>query len=144
MPLIAFENVVKKFNGVTVLDGLSFSVEPGEIFCIVGRSGTGKSVALKHIVRLLSPTSGRVLFEGKDVSASCGKELSHIRSRIGYLFQSGALLAWMTVWDNVALPLRETTALSEDEIAQRTAEALAAVGLTNAAEKSFPEGKTVV
>ena len=135
MPLIAFENVVKKFNGVTVLDGLSFSVEPGEIFCIVGRSGTGKSVALKHIVRLLSPTSGRVLFEGKDVSASCGKELSHIRSRIGYLFQSGALLAWMTVWDNVALPLRETTALSEDEIAQRTAEALAAVGLTNAAEK---------
>ena len=135
MPLVAFENVVKKFNGATVLDGLSFSVEAGEIFCIVGPSGTGKSVTLKHIVRLLTPTSGRILLDGTDVAASSGAELMGIRGRIGYLFQSGALLAWMTVQDNVALPLRETTHLSEEEISRRTQEALAAVGLSDAAAK---------
>ncbi len=137
MPFISFENVVKKFNGVPVLNGLSFSVEKGEVFCIVGPSGTGKSVTLKHIVRLLTPTAGRILFEGTDVTAASGKELEGIRSRMGYLFQSGALLAWMTVRDNVALPLRETTNLSEEEIAARVEDALAAVGLTDAAEK-FP------
>lgn len=137
MPFISFENVVKKFNGVPVLNGLNFSVEKGEVFCIVGPSGTGKSVTLKHIVRLLTPTAGRILFEGTDVTAASGKELEGIRSRIGYLFQSGALLAWMTVRDNVALPLRETTNLSEEEIAARVEDALAAVGLTDAAEK-FP------
>ena len=137
MPFISFENVVKKFNGVPVLNGLNFSVEKGEVFCIVGPSGTGKSVTLKHIVRLLTPTAGRILFEGTDVTAASGKELEGIRSRIGYLFQSGALLAWMTVRDNVALPLRETTNLSEKEIAVRVEDALAAVGLTDAAEK-FP------
>lgn len=137
MPFISFENVVKKFNGVPVLNGLNFSVEKGEVFCIVGPSGTGKSVTLKHIVRLLTPTAGRILFEGTDVTAASGKELEGIRSRIGYLFQSGALLAWMTVRDNVALPLRETTNLSEKEIAARVEDALAAVGLTDAAEK-FP------
>ena len=137
MPFISFENVVKKFNGVPVLNGLNFSVEKGEVFCIVGPSGTGKSVTLKHIVRLLTPTAGRILFEGTDVTAAAGKELEGIRSRIGYLFQSGALLAWMTVRDNVALPLRETTNLSEEEIAARVEDALAAVGLTDAAEK-FP------
>ena len=137
MPFISFENVVKKFNGVPVLNGLNFSVEKGEVFCIVGPSGTGKSVTLKHIVRLLTPTAGRILFEGIDVTAASGKELEGIRSRIGYLFQSGALLAWMTVRDNVALPLRETTNLSEEEIAARVEDALAAVGLTDAAGK-FP------
>ncbi len=137
MSFISFENVVKKFNGVPVLNGLSFSIEKGEVFCIVGPSGTGKSVTLKHIVRLLTPTAGRILFEGIDVTAASGKELDGIRSRIGYLFQSGALLAWMTVRDNVALPLRETTNLSEEEIAVRVEDALAAVGLTDAAEK-FP------
>ncbi len=137
MSFISFENVVKKFNGVPVLNGLSFSIEKGEVFCIVGPSGTGKSVTLKHIVRLLTPTAGRILFEGIDVTAASGKELEGIRSRIGYLFQSGALLAWMTVRDNVALPLRETTNLSEDEISVRVEDALAAVGLTDAAEK-FP------
>lgn len=137
MSFISFENVVKKFNGVPVLNGLSFSIEKGEVFCIVGPSGTGKSVTLKHIVRLLTPTAGRILFEGIDVTAASGKELEGIRSRIGYLFQSGALLAWMTVRDNVALPLRETTNLSEEEISVRVEDALAAVGLTDAAEK-FP------
>lgn len=120
MSAIRFENVTKSFDGVKVLDGLSFAVEPGEILAVVGPSGTGKSVTLKHIVGLLHPDAGTV------ETAS---------GRIGYLFQSGALLAWMSVWDNVALPLRETTRLSEEEIAHKVDAALAAVGLTAAADR---------
>jgi len=117
---IRFDQVTKRFGGSAVLDGLSFSVARGETFVIIGPSGTGKSVTLKHIVGLLEPDSGTVW------SAS---------ERIGYLFQSGALLAWMTVWDNVALPLVETTRLSEAEIERKVGEALAAVGLSDAADR---------
>ena len=135
MSLIAFENVTKKFGGTAVLDGLSFGVEKGEVLAVVGPSGTGKSVTLKHIVRLLTPTSGRVVFDGVDTARCTSRELAALRRRIGYLFQGGALLAWMTVAENVALPLVETTALADDEIDRRVAAALAAVELTDAAEK---------
>lgn len=135
MSLITFENVTKRFNGRAVLDGLSFSGEKGEILAIVGPSGTGKSVTLKHLVRLIEPDEGRILFDGTDV-VSCGAaELAAIRSRIGYLFQGGALLAWLTVAENVALPLRECTDLDEAEIGRRVAAALADVELTDAADK---------
>ena len=135
MSLIAFENVTKKFGGTAVLDGLSFGVEKGEVLAVVGPSGTGKSVTLKHIVRLLTPTAGRVVFDGVDTARCSSRELAALRRRIGYLFQGGALLAWMTVAENVALPLVETTALADDEIDRRVAAALAAVELTDAAEK---------
>lgn len=118
--VIRFENVSKRFGETVVLDGLSFEVKKGELFVIAGPSGTGKSVTLKHIVGLVAPDSGTVETRAK---------------RIGYLFQSGALLAWMTIWDNVALPLRETTRLTEAEIERKVNEALAAVGLSDAAEK---------
>lgn len=121
MSVISFDCVRKSFGDHVVLDGLSFAVERGEIFAIVGASGAGKSVALKHIVGLVAPDSGEVRVDG-----AC---------RIGYLFQSGALLAWMNVHDNVALPLRETTSLSPDEIDRRVAAALEAVGLSDAAER---------
>ncbi len=135
MSLITFENVTKRFNGRAVLDGLTFSVEKGEILAIVGPSGTGKSVTLKHLVRLIEPDEGRILFDGIDV-VSCGAaELAAIRSRIGYLFQGGALLAWLTVAENIALPLRECTDLDEAEIGRRVAAALADVELTDAADK---------
>ncbi len=133
--LIRFDNVVKKFDGASVLGGLSFSVAKGEVLCIVGPSGTGKSVTLKHLVRLLTPTSGQVLVDGTDVAACDDKTLEKIRRRIGYLFQGGALLAWMTVAENVALPLEECTDFSDEEIDKRVAEALASVELTSAAEK---------
>jgi len=120
MNVIEFENVTKSFGGVNVLDGLSFSVEKGEIFVILGPSGTGKSVTLKHIVGLLEPDSG---------------EVRTTAEHIGYLFQSGALLAWMTVAENVALPLRETTRLTEREIESKVEDALNAVGLLDAADK---------
>lgn len=118
--VIEFRNVVKRFGEAVVLDGLSFSVERGEILAVVGPSGTGKSVTLKHIVGLLEPDAG---------------EVTVATDRIGYLFQSGALLAWKTVWENVALPLVETTRLRADEIDRRVAAALKAVGLEDAAEK---------
>ena len=135
MALVEFQNVVKKFNGSAVLDGLSFTVEKGEVLCVVGPSGTGKSVTLKHLVRLLTPTSGRVLFDGIDVASCDDRTLESVRRRIGYLFQGGALLAWMTVAENVALPLEECTGLGEAEIAERVAKALESVELTAAAEK---------
>lgn len=123
MSEIEFENVKKSFGGIKVLDGVSFKVEQGEILSIVGPSGTGKSVTLKHIVGLIEPDSGTVSVQSK---------------KIGYLFQSGALMAWLTVAENVALPLVETTSLSEEEIDWRVAAALAAVGLSDAADK-YPE-----
>ena len=118
--MIAFRNVVKRFGEAAVLDGLTFDVEKGEILAVVGPSGTGKSVTLKHVVGLLEPDAG---------------EVTVATDRIGYLFQSGALLAWKTVWENVALPLVETTRLKAGEIDRRVAAALAAVGLADDAAK---------
>ena len=80
--LIEFRDVVKKFNGVPVLDGVTFGVEKGEVLCVVGPSGTGKSVTLKHLVRLLTPTSGQVLVDGVDVAACSDSELVKVRDRI--------------------------------------------------------------
>ena len=133
--LIEFRDVVKRFNGVPVLNGVSFAVEKGEVLCIVGPSGTGKSVTLKHLVRLLTPTSGQVLVGGVDVAACSDSELVKVRDRIGYLFQGGALLAWMTVSENVALPLEECTRLYDREISERVRAALRAVELLHASEK---------
>ena len=119
--MIRFDNVFKSFDGMQVLADVSFDVAAGEILAIVGPSGTGKSVTLKHVVGLLTPDSGTVTVKDG--------------ARIGYLFQGGALLAWLTVRENVALPLKETTKLPEDEITRLTDEALRAVGLEESAEK---------
>ena len=119
--MIRFTDVYKTFDGKQVLAGVTFSVAAGEILAIVGPSGTGKSVTLKHIVGLLEPDAGTV-----EVRPG---------ARIGYLFQSGALLAWLTVRENIALPLTETTKMSADEVTRLTDEALAAVGLLEAADK---------
>lgn len=133
--MIRFEQVCKSFGRKRVLDGLSFDIAKGEVFVIVGPSGTGKSVALKHMVRLLTPDEGSVWVGDDLVSEADGRELESIRERFGYLFQGGALLAWMNVADNVALPLREKTRLSEEEIARKVHETLAMVGLENDGEK---------
>lgn len=135
--MIRFENVTKRFGSRTVLDDVSYEIEKGEIFTIVGPSGTGKSVSLKHMIRLLTPTSGRVWVGDDCVSEAAGRDLSRIRSRFGYLFQSGALLAWMDVYDNIALPLREKTRLTEGEIERRVMDALEKVGLEKDGAK-FP------
>jgi phospholipid/cholesterol/gamma-HCH transport system ATP-binding protein len=117
---IEFKNVYKSFGDDKILDGVSFAVEKGEIFSIVGPSGTGKSVTLKHIVGLLSPDDGEIEVKS---------------DKIGYLFQGGALMAWLTVAENVALPLVETTSLSREKIDAKVEAALSAVGLSDAADK---------
>ena len=133
--MIRFDNVVKRFDGRAVLDGVSFEIAKGEVLAVVGPSGTGKSVTLKHLVRLLTPTSGSVWLEDVEISAATGEELERIRERFGYLFQGGALLGWLTVAENVALPLREKTDLSPEEINARVEEAHKAVELTAAADR---------
>jgi phospholipid/cholesterol/gamma-HCH transport system ATP-binding protein len=133
--MIRFEHVTKAFGQQVVLNDISFEIEKGEIFAIVGPSGTGKSVTLKHMVQLLSPTSGEVWIGEDHVSVAESSELSRIRSRFGYLFQSSALLAWMTVFDNVALPLIENNNLPHDTVCDRVRDALEKVGLEDAGDK---------
>ena len=130
--MIRFENVTKRLGTRNVLDGLNLQVERGETFVICGPSGMGKSVTLKHMIRLLTPDRGRVMVGEDCVSESRGRELERIRSRFGMLFQSGALLQWLSVADNVALPLREHTSKSEEEIDRLVREKLRMVGLEEA------------
>ncbi|NQU39316.1 MAG: ATP-binding cassette domain-containing protein [Lentisphaerae bacterium] len=127
--MIRFENVTKVLGGRNVLNGVDFEIERGETFVIVGASGAGKSVTLKHMVRLMTPDDGRVMVGDDDISAAFGADLSRIRNRFGYLFQSAALLAWLSVAENVALPLREKQSLSEEEMMERVNKTLAMVGL---------------
>lgn len=133
--MIVFDHVTKQFAGRKVLDDLSVTIAKGEVFTIVGPSGTGKSVTLKHIVRLLTPSSGTVRVDGADVNALSGKSLNQLRMRCGYLFQSGALLGWMSVAENIALPLRETTRMKEGAIRERVEEVLRLVGLDEDGDK---------
>ena len=135
--MIKFDHVTKRFGSKCVLDDVSYEIAKGEVFCIVGPSGTGKSVSLKHMIRLLTPTSGEVWVGDDCVSRASSSDLPRIRSRFGYLFQSAALLAWMSVYENVALPLREKTAFSESEIDEKVRKALDQVGLGKEGE-SYP------
>ncbi len=133
--ILRFEKVTKAFGGRLVLDGMDFSIARGETFVIVGPSGTGKSVTLKHMVRLLTPDDGRVYVGDACINEATGSELEALRERFGYLFQGGALLAWLSVGENIALPLREKTSLSEDEIQARVAETLEMVEMGGDADK---------
>ena len=135
--MIRFSNVTKKFGTRRVLDDLSLDIAKGELLVLAGPSGTGKSVLLKHCVGLLRPDAGEVWVGDDDVASAYGKKLAAIRARFGYLFQNGALLGWLNVFENVALPLRERTRLGDREITARVHDALAKVGLENDGEK-FP------
>lgn len=127
--MIELIDVSKNFGGMQVLDHMSLSVEKGETKVIIGRSGVGKSVTLKHIVRLLEPDGGQVRVDGKDVLALRGKELNELHMQIGMVFQGGALFDSLTVGENVGFILREHTHLKTSEIAKRVEESLALVGL---------------
>ena len=133
--MIRFENVTKRFGAKTVLDGIRYEIRRGETFVIVGRSGAGKSVSLRHMIRLLTPDAGRVWVGDDCVSEASGKQLERILGRFGVLFQSAALLQWLNVEDNVCLPLRQTTHLPDDEVRARAAEKLAMVGLEGVGDK---------
>ncbi|HYT04836.1 MAG TPA: ABC transporter ATP-binding protein [Gemmatimonadales bacterium] len=134
--MIRFQDVYKAFEGKAVLAGLTLDVPDGETVVIIGYSGTGKSVALKHVVGLLQPDAGDVNVDGRAVSTLDRAGLTALRREIGFVFQFAALFDSMTVFDNVALGLRRR-GLSDEEIADRVREALALVDLTGA-EATMP------
>lgn len=133
--MIQLDRVTKILGSRRVLDGVSLEVRKGETMVIVGPSGTGKSVTLKHMVRLMTPDEGQVRVDGQVVSEASGAALERIRDKFGVLFQGGALLEWLNVAENVALPLREKTRLGESEIEAKVVEKLAMVGLEQDMEK---------
>jgi phospholipid/cholesterol/gamma-HCH transport system ATP-binding protein len=130
---IELRDVAKSFGARRVLDGLSLTVARGTNYVLMGRSGTGKSVTLKHVIGVLKPDRGTVLVDGLDVASLHHKELMTLRKRIGYLFQNGALINWLTVAENVALPLREHARIGSAELAERVQEVLRVVGMHEAA-----------
>ncbi len=132
--MIEFQDLRKAFDGRPVLDGFTLRVPDGETTVIIGYSGTGKSVALKHVVGLLQPDAGDVIVDGRAVATLERAALTALRREIGFVFQFAALFDSMSVFDNVALGLRRRD-LSDDEIAARVREALALVDLTGAEER---------
>ncbi|HEX9794713.1 MAG TPA: ATP-binding cassette domain-containing protein [Planctomycetota bacterium] len=135
--MIELRDVHKSFGAQKVLDGVSFLVPEGQSLVIMGPSGSGKSVMLKHLIGLLRPDRGEVLVDGHSVPDLSAGELSELRREMGYLFQHSALINWLNVFENMALPLRETTALDKATVDARVDKVLHLVGLEGA-EKKFP------
>ena len=131
--MIELHDVAKSFGVRRVLDGLTLQVPKGKTYVLMGRSGTGKSVTLKHVIGVLKPDRGTVLVDGLDVAHLQQHELMNLRKRIGYLFQNGALINWLTVAENVALPLREHARLGSDDLTARVMEVLRVVGMAESA-----------
>src|SRR5689334_5530016 len=135
--MIQLIDVHKSFGPKRVLDGFTLDVVEGETMVIIGYSGTGKSVAIKHIVGLLEPDSGTVFVDGLEVPKLKRRELYELRARIGYVFQFAALFDSLTIGDNVAMGLRKQGTLDERQITERVNETLELVDLPNVAPR-FP------
>ena len=129
MNAVRFDHVSKAFGTRKVLDDLSFEIPKGQAFCLLGRSGTGKSVALRHIIGLVKADSGRVFVEDNDITALGGRQLADVRKHMGVLFQNAALFDSMSVGDNVAFPMRRHTDWSDADIRERAMAKLSDVGL---------------
>src|SRR5512136_589819 len=134
-PLIEFRDVTKRFNNQTVLDQVNLDIYEGEVTTLIGKSGTGKSVLLKHIIGLLTPDEGTILFRGQPLQSMSGSERDRYFSQISYMFQNNALFDSMTVYENVALPLRQTTHLHHKAIEEKVRARLEQTELTEVAEK---------
>jgi phospholipid/cholesterol/gamma-HCH transport system ATP-binding protein len=128
---IRFENVVEAFGDHRVLDEVSFEVAPGETLCIMGRSGTGKSVTLKLMIRLLKPNGGKVFIRGQSIGEMDEDALSKVRRQMGFLFQGGGLFSPFTLYENLAIPLERLTSKSSAEIKDLVRQRLQDVGLEN-------------
>ena len=135
MNAVRFDHVCKAFGPLKVLDDVSFEIPKGQAFCLLGRSGTGKSVTLRHIIGLMRPDSGNVFVEERDITTLAGRELADIRKHMGFLFQNAALFDSMSVGDNVAFPMRRHTDWSDAEIRERATKKLADVGLDKEFDK---------
>ena len=128
-PMIDVQDLYKSFNGFPVLKGVSLQMAEGTTTVVLGGSGSGKTVLMKHIMGLFKPDSGRVIVDGQDISTMGRQELSTFRERMGMVFQSAALFDSMTVGDNVAFPLREHGNFKEEEIVEKVKKTLAVVDL---------------
>lgn len=134
-PMISVQHVDKTLGGRKVLDDLTFDVERGESLVIVGGSGVGKSVALKHIIGLMKPDRGHIIVDGQDINEMKAVALNRFRRKFGMSFQEGALFDSMSVFENIAFPLRRQTKFSEQQIAARVDECLDLVHLEGVASK---------
>jgi phospholipid/cholesterol/gamma-HCH transport system ATP-binding protein len=137
--MIKLIDLTRSFNGHKVLDEINLDVPQGKISVIIGKSGTGKSVLLKHIVGLMKPDRGKILIGGVDIVQAKGRLLKELKERFAILFQGGALFDSMTVLENVAFPLREKTKLPDEEIVKRARQRLKQVALTLEVENKFPD-----
>lgn len=135
--MIQVNNVHKQYGDQKVLDGISLSIRKGTVTTIIGRSGGGKSVLLKHLIGLERPDSGDIIIDGESIVGMRGSDVIRVRRRFGILFQDGALFDSLSVAENVAFPLREHTRLKESEIMAVVKEKLAGVGMSGHDEK-FP------
>jgi phospholipid/cholesterol/gamma-HCH transport system ATP-binding protein len=137
--VIELKKLNKRFGRLEVFRDLDLTIETGKITAVLGRSGGGKSVLLKHIIRLLKPDSGQVLVDGQDIVPMDDREINEVRKKFGMLFQEAALFDSMNVGDNVAFPLKEHTDLPPEEIERRVSDKLAQVGLRGVEPKMPPE-----
>ena len=135
--MVLLEKVTKRFGSQEVLRGIDLEVERGETCVVLGLSGSGKSVLMKHLIGLMRPDSGRIVIDGEDIAQLSGDALLRVRRKFGMVFQQSALFDSMTVGDNVAFPLREHTRESKLKIRQRVTEKLDALGLADMQNK-FP------
>ena len=133
--IVRLNNVEKTLGGKKILDGINLAVKSGEIFAIIGGSGAGKSITMKHMIGLVKPDKGEVVIDGIDIANIENKDLHEVRRKIGYVFQNAALLNSINVYENVSLPLREHEQLGENEIKSRVENSLSLVGLKDAAYK---------
>ncbi|MEW5911752.1 MAG: ABC transporter ATP-binding protein [Thermodesulfobacteriota bacterium] len=133
--IIELVDLHKSFRGQHVLRGLNLGIPRGQTTVIIGRSGGGKSVMLKHMIGLIKPDQGKVLLDGQDMTTMHDRKLNQVRRRFGMLFQNAALFDSMNVLDNIAFPLREHTRLSAEKITQVVAEKLSLVGLPGVEDK---------
>jgi phospholipid/cholesterol/gamma-HCH transport system ATP-binding protein len=137
--MIKIVELFRSFNGLPVLKGINLEVPTGKITVVIGKSGAGKSVLLKHVAGLLKPERGRIFINGTDFTLARGRELRDIKKRFGVLFQGGALFDSLTVLENVAFPIREKTDLPEEEILQRARKRLAQVNMPPESEDKYPD-----
>ncbi|MCG2691403.1 ATP-binding cassette domain-containing protein [Microgenomates group bacterium] len=133
--MITIKNLHKEFEGMKVLKGLNLEIKEGETLVIIGRSGCGKSVLLKHIIGILRPDQGEIVVDSQHVAKLKGKGLVKLRMKFGMLFQGAALFDSLDVYENVGFALREHTGKTEEEIRKRVVQALASVDLENILDK---------
>lgn len=134
-PLIEFKQVFKRFGDIAVLKGVDLSIYQGQVTAIIGKSGIGKSVLLKHIIGLLAPDKGEIRFQGKVVSAMNAAQRRAVKMKFSYMFQGTALFDSMSVYDNVALPLKEKGRVPIQEIESRVRDKLAQLDLVGIEDK---------